>query len=112
MKTEDQVSTEAENTLGFNDGETRVVQGVGQLTSFKQLGFKDEGKQYKPDGWYLPDDKSKVAIILEVKSSDKDLSVAAYENEIRRNIAVAKQKYSHVVGILYKRHRRPYLEGL
>ena len=77
-KTEDQVSVEAEKILGFDDGESKVVQGVGQLTSFNQLGFKGAGKQYKPDGWYLPDDKSKVAIILEVKSSDKDVDNDAW----------------------------------
>ena len=49
----------------------------------------------------MPDDKSKTAIILEVKSSDKDLSVKAWEDEIRRNVAIARQKYHHVVGILY-----------
>ena len=100
-KTEDQVSDEAKKILGFDDGETKVVQDVGQLTSFNQLGFKGDGKKFKPDGWYLPDDKSKVAIILEVKSSGKDIDDKSWEDEITRNIAVARQKYAHVVGILY-----------
>ena len=100
-KTEDQVRGEAERVLCFDDGEHLVVQGVGQLTSFNKLGFKGKGKQYKPDGWYLPDDKSKVAIILEVKSSDKDIDDNEWMEEITRNVAVAQQKYAHVVGILY-----------
>ena len=100
-KTEDQVRTEAGNKLGFNDNEQHVKQGVGQLTSFSSLGFKDKGKNYRPDGWYLPEDKSNPAIIVEVKSSDKDLSAKAWEDEITRNVKVAQQKYAHVVGILY-----------
>lgn len=100
-KTEDQISEEAAKILGFDDGEEKVVQGVGQLTSFNSLGFKSEGKNCKPDGWYLPDDTSRAAIILEVKSSDKCLSAKSCEDEIQRNVAVARQKYNHAVGILY-----------
>ena len=101
-KTEDQVRTEAGNTLGFNDKEQRVKQGVGQLTSFNKLGFKGPGKKFKPDGWYLPDDLSRPAIILEVKSAEKkDVSAKAWEDEITRNVNVARQKYAHVIGILY-----------
>ena len=100
-KTEDQIREEAGNTLGFTDGEKQVKQGVGQLTSFNHLGFKGKGKNFKPDGWYLPDDLSKPAIILESKSNDKTLSTQAWEDEILRNVNVAKQKYAHVIGILY-----------
>ena len=100
-KTEDQVRTEADNMLGFNDNEQHVKQGVGQLTSFSRLGFKGKGKDYRPDGWYLPEDKSHPAIIVEVKSSDKDLSARTWEVEITRNVKVAQQKYAHVIGILY-----------
>ena len=100
-KTEDQVRTEAGNTLGFNDKEQHVKQGVGQLTSFNKLGFKGQGKNFKPDGWYLPDDLSLPAIILEVKSTVKKLSAKAWEDEIMRNVRVARQKYAHVIGVLY-----------
>ena len=44
---------------------------------------------------------SRPAIILEVKSEDKDLSAKAWEEEITRNVKVARQKYAHVIGILY-----------
>ena len=62
-KTEDQVRNMAEKTLGFADGELAVTQGTGQITTFNQLGFK--GKSGKPDGWYLPKDKGKVANVLD-----------------------------------------------
>lgn len=101
MRTEDQVRDFAKETLGFDDGEKNVKQGVGQLTSFSSLGFKGQGKNYRPDGWHLPDDKSRVAIILEVKSEDKNLYTKTWEDEITRNVAVAHQKYAHVIGILY-----------
>ena len=100
-KTEDQVRTEAGETLGFTDNEKHVKQGVGQLTSFNHLGFTGKGKNFKPDGWYLPADLSKPAIIFEAKSSNKALSTKAWKDEILRNVNVAKQKYAHVIGILY-----------
>lgn len=38
-KTEDEVRSIAERILGFDEVEDKVQQGVGQLTTFKQLGF-------------------------------------------------------------------------
>lgn len=58
--TEDEVRDLAKNTLHFAS-EKDVKVGVGQLTSFNQLGFK--GVQDKPDGWYLPKNINDVAII-------------------------------------------------
>lgn len=101
LKTEDQVRSQAEKNLGFDDHEQGVQQGVGQLTTFYQLGFTGEGKNFKPDGWYLPEDKKNVAIVLEAKSENKNLTDKAWEEEITRNIAVVRKKYAHVVGILY-----------
>ena len=69
MRTEDQVRSEAELVLGFNDSVPDVEQGVGQITTFNTLGFP--GVLYKPDGWYLPKDVTEVAIILETKSESK-----------------------------------------
>ena len=100
-KTEDQVRDESKTILGFNDNEAHVTQGTGQLTTFYQLGFTGEGKNFKPDGWYLPEDKKDVAIVLEAKSENKNLTDKAWEEEITRNVAVVRQKYAHVVGILY-----------
>lgn len=99
--TEDKVSRYAENALGFNDSEEGVTQGGGQLTTFKELRFETEGKYKKPDGWYLPDDKTKVAIIVEAKSSKEDVYNPAWIEEMTRNVRIASQKYKRVVGILY-----------
>ena len=67
MKTEDYIrDDEAKIILGFNDGEEDVLQGTGQITTFNQLGFK--GVSDRPDGWYIPKDTSRIAIILETKS--------------------------------------------
>ena len=99
MRTEDQVRDYAKIILGFDDDENNVLQGTGQLTTFNQLGFI--GKSDKPDGWYLPSDKSEVAIILETKSEKEDLTKAKWVNELKKNIAIAHDKYSKVVGILY-----------
>lgn len=91
----------AKQILEFDKAETKVQQGTGQLKTFKQLGFSGKGSNHKPDGWYLPDDYSKVAIILETKSSDKDISNKAIIKELLENVKIASVKYSRVVGILY-----------
>ena len=72
-RTEDEVRDSAKKILGFDDGEENVKQGTGQITTFNQLGFK--GNINKPDGWYLPDDKKGVAIILETKSENTCLFI-------------------------------------
>ncbi len=99
MKTEDQVRDDANKILGFSDTETAKA-GVGQLTSFSKLGFKGEGANYRPDGWYLPNETNFPAIILEVKKEDCDLKQAQID-ELLKNCVVAHSKYQNVIGILY-----------
>ena len=99
MRTEDQVRDDAKIILGFNDGEENVQQGTGQITTFNQLGFT--GNINKPDGWYLPKDKGAVAIILETKSENEDLTKEKWLKEIQKNIAIVRTKYSNVIGLLY-----------
>ena len=72
MRTEDQVRDDANKILGLVDTETAKA-GVGQLTSFSKLGFKGDGANYRPDGWYLPNETAFPAIIIEVKKEDCDL---------------------------------------
>ena len=91
----------AKQILEFDIADSKAKQGTGQLTTFRQLGFSGKGSAHKPDGWYLPDDLSDVAIILETKSSDKDISTTGIINELLDNIRIANNKYSKVVGILY-----------
>ena len=71
MRTEDQVRDESKIILGFDNNEENIQQGTGQITTFNLLGFK--GNNNKPDGWYLPENSSSVAIILEAKSSSVDI---------------------------------------
>ena len=99
MRTEDQVRDEANKILGLKDTETALA-GVGQLTSFAKLGFKGEGANYRPDGWYLPNETNFPAIILEVKKEDCDLKHPQID-EVLKNCRVARSKYKNVVGILY-----------
>ena len=99
MRTEDQVRDDAKIILGFDDGEKKVKQGTGQLTTFIHLGFP--GKPDKPDGWYFPDDLGEVAIVLETKSEKEDLTKNKWVNELKKNIKIVKQKYNRIIGILY-----------
>lgn len=99
MRTEDQVRDDANKILGLKDTETALA-GVGQLTSFAKLGFKGEGANYRPDGWYMPNETNFPAIILEVKKEDCDLKQAQID-EVLKNCRVAHAKYKNVVGILY-----------
>lgn len=99
MRTEDQVRDDSNKILGFENTETALA-GVGQLTSFAKLGFKGEGANYRPDGWYLPNETNFPAIILEVKKEDCDLKQPQID-ELLKNCRVAHSKYKNVVGILY-----------
>lgn len=94
--TEDVVRDNAGKILGF-ENEKGIQSGVGQLTTFNQLGFR--GVNDKPDGWYLPDNFEDTAIILETKNSDQVLQNYLYELEKNCNIVLTK--YKKVVGILY-----------
>ncbi len=99
--TEDEVRDSAKLILGFDIYENKIQQGTGQITTFKQLGFNCKMNNHKPDGWYLPDDTSKVAIILETKSEAQDLANQKWVDELLVNIEIANTKYKNVVGILY-----------
>lgn len=99
MRTEDQVRDDAKIILGFDDEEVNVKQGTGQITTFNQLGFA--GINDKPDGWYFPDDKGSVAIILETKSEKENLYKSKWVDELFKNIDVVLSKYSRVIGLLY-----------
>ena len=94
--TEDVVRDNAGKILGF-ENEKGIQSGVGQLTTFNQLGFRRVND--KPDGWYLPDNFEDTAIILETKNSDQILQNYLYELEKNCNIVLTK--YKKVVGILY-----------
>ena len=99
MKTEDQVRDESKIILGFDNNEENVQQGTGQITTFNLLGFK--GNNNKPDGWYLPENSSSVAIILEAKSSSVDIYLQKWVDELLKNVNIAMSKYKKVIGILY-----------
>lgn len=98
-RTEDQVRDSAKTILGFDQEEDKIQQGTGQITTFNQLGFK--GIINKPDGWYLPDDKKEVAIILETKSEKEDIYLTKYYEELHKNTDIVSKKYKRVIGILY-----------
>lgn len=95
--TEDKVRDLAKHKLGLEDTETTKA-GVGQLTTFNQLGFK--GVSDRPDGWYLPNEKMFPAIILEAKNTATLLKAPQIE-ELLKNCKIASSQYANVVGILY-----------
>ena len=95
--TEDEVRDLARGILGFEDKDG-VRSGVGQLTTFNQLGFA--GVADKPDGWYLPNNRADVAMVLETKASHIPLGDKQVE-EILKNVKIIESQYEKVVGILY-----------
>lgn len=95
--TEDQVRDIARTRLHLEETESAKA-GVGQLTSFNQLGFR--GIKDRPDGWYLPNETHYPALVLEVKGSNVKLGEKERE-EILKNINIVKSRYKQVVGILY-----------
>lgn len=101
-RTEDQVRQSAKILLGFDDKEPKVSQDVGQVTTFNELGFRDiEGKDYKPDGWYLPDNTNATAIILKIKSSKIKINNDKLVKDLMKYYEVVKTKYRNVVSIIY-----------
>lgn len=105
FKTEDQVREDAGIILGFKD-DKNVKSGVGQITTFNQLGIKGDGKDKKPDGWYLPKDKGSVAIILETKNSNEDLGKKKWIDEIKQNCQIVMDSgYTHVIGLLHNGYK-------
>ncbi len=101
VHTEDEVREEAGKILGLKN-EKNIKAGVGQLTTFNQLGIKGEGKEKKPDGWYLPKDKNAIAIILETKNSNEDIGKQKWIYEIKQNCKIVMDDgYTHVIGLLH-----------
>ena len=103
--TEDEVRDNDKKILGFDNVlEQNVQQGTGQLTTFNQLGFK--GVSDKPDGWYIPENKNAVAIILEAKKSDVDIDTSKCVDEIKKNCKVLMDAgYKKIVGILHNGYK-------
>ena len=95
--TEDAVRDKARDILGFKDKDG-VRSGVGQLTTFNQLGFA--GVADKPDGWYLPDNHAETALVLETKASYISLGDKQVD-EVLKNVKIVQEQYGNVVGILY-----------
>lgn len=95
--TEDEVRDKARDILGFVD-KKGVKSGVGQITTFNQLGFV--GVADKPDGWYLPENPMETAVVLETKASKINLDSKPI-NELLKNIDIISARYKNVVGILY-----------
>ena len=95
--TEDAVRDLARAVLGLADSDTARA-GVGQLTTFNQLGFP--GVADKPDGWYLPNNKADVALALETKATRIALGKAQVD-EVLKNVRIVQTQYEKVIGILY-----------
>ncbi|WP_205647491.1 HsdM family class I SAM-dependent methyltransferase [Agromyces badenianii] len=114
MKTEDQVRDQARDVLGLADVPKNVAQsGVGQITTLMQLGFRGEGSQNKPDGWYLPADKGTVALVLETKAPDAmPIDAPALRAQVEKYCATVRTQYDLVVGVVYDGDRtRAYVNG-
>lgn len=110
IKSEDQVRTELGKILNIE---------VGQLTTFKQLGFSEkdfekltnEEKEViqqnkkskflslKPDGWDFCNEKNAM-IVCETKNSNETLNLDNI-NQLNLYMTLCKKKYSNVIGIIY-----------
>lgn len=101
---EDEVRDNDKILLGFNEKEHGIQQGTGQTTKFNKLGFA--GVLDAPDGWYIPENKNAVAIILEAKKSDMDIDTAKCVDEIKKNCKILIEAgYKKVVGILHNGYK-------
>lgn len=97
-KTEDVVRDEVGKLLALKNS-SDVQAGVGQITTFNQLGIT--GINDKPDGWYLPYDKTKPALILECKAEQVDITTRRCVEELKKNCRVLLNTgYEKVFGLL------------
>ena len=102
--TEDEVRDADKSILGFDQVEDGIQQGTGQITTFNQLGIKGNNK--KPDGWYLPDNKNAVAIILETKNSNEDVETEKWVKELQSNCTIVMNAgWEKVIGILHNSYK-------
>ena len=102
--TEDEIRDADKFALGFNEKEKGIQQGTGQITTFNQLGIK--GVSDKPDGWYIPDNKNAVAILLETKNSKEDIGTKKIVDEIKKNCQILIDAgWKKVVGILHNGYK-------
>ena len=97
--TEDQVREYAGLILEFQDDD-KAKSGVGQLTTFKELGFVGKLNSKKPDGWYLPKTTTKPAIVLETKKEKENFTPSDFD-QIIEYINKVQTKYDKVIGILW-----------
>ena len=95
--TEDQVRDKAKELLNLNETSDAKC-GAGQITTFNMLGF--QGVTDKPDGWYLPKNVAKPALVLETKASHVSLGDKQVD-ELQKNVRIVGERYSKVIGILY-----------
>ncbi len=115
MKTEDEVRQDAKEILNFENSK-EAFSDTGQLTTFNQLGEHLSGHPWKgisdkPDGWYLPKHKADPALILETKAENIKLGDKQID-EIKKNIKIALQYYSDVLGILYNGNEIKYFRNV
>lgn len=102
--TEDEVRDADKFAFGFNEKEKGIQQGTGQITTFNQLGIK--GVSDKPDGWYIPDNKNAVAILLETKNSKENIGTKKIVDEIKKNCQILMDAgWKKVVGILHNGYK-------
>lgn len=114
MTTEDQVRDQARDILGLEGISRRIAQsGVGQITTLNQLGFRGEGSQNKPDGWYLPEDHGTVALVLETKAPGAiAIDAPTLRAQVEKYCATVRTKYDLVIGIVYDGERtRAYVNN-
>ncbi|WP_311446685.1 N-6 DNA methylase [uncultured Rothia sp.] len=112
--TEDEVRSRAGQLLGIEDVDPKSAQaGIGQVTTFNQLGFKGEGSSLKPDGWYLPVDRSSVAILLETKARDSvPIESPKLKEQVLKYCDVVRSHYDRTIGIVHDgAQTRAYVNG-
>lgn len=96
--TEDEVRKYVDERLGLHST-AEVRAGTGQITTFNQLGI--EGVADKPDGWYLPYDKTKPALILECKAQNIDIGTKKCVEEVKKNCRIVMDAgWNRVFGLL------------
>lgn len=101
LLSEDEVRFLARQTLfdGCDDNAHFDIDfGTGQITKFNKLGFP--GVLQAPDGWYLPHDERRAAVVFEFK--DECVTFGdKHRKQLFENMVIVASRYRRVCGVLW-----------
>lgn len=100
-----EVQAKASAILGIKNKEEGVISGVGSVLAKSAIGFNTDYGRVAPDIWYLPEDRSKPAMLVICMAPDFDIMIEnCYSEELLKlcmRTFTGPNNYEHLTGVLY-----------